>query len=59
MKDNKMKYLREEACGKCDMNKFLECVQYKTMKKRLRCQVTKSYINKSKNADDVLKCCQQ
>ena len=33
MKDNKMKYLREKAYGKCDMNKFLEYKQFKRVKK--------------------------
>ena len=32
---------------------------YNTVKKRLRCQVTENYSNKSKSADGVLKFCQE
>ena len=52
-----MKYLRQKACGKCDMKKFLEHVQ--DNEKRLRCQVTESCINENEKADDILKSCQQ
>ena len=52
-----MTYLKQKAYGKCDMKKILEHVQ--DIEKRLRCQVTESCINKSKNVDDVLKSLQQ
>ena len=45
VEDSKMKYVRRKACGKHDMNLNL----YKTEKiKKVRCQVTENYVNKSK-----------
>ena len=51
-----MKSLRQKACWKCDMKKFIKDIQ--DDEKRLRYQVTESCINKSKNGD-VLKFFQQ
>ena len=83
-KDDKIKYLWQKACRKCDIEQspgihtrqqnevferkglwkmwheqILGIQTIQDNEKRLRCQVTKSYINQSKNADDILKSCQQ